>query len=452
MTKETAMKILKELHDNSLFSNRIALEVLIPELADSNDERIRKCLIDFFEDWHENRSHCWGIAVTAILAWLEKQGKSSDQIHYWTEEEIEPIINDYLRGVEHYGGMIGRLRCLKPKSLEKQGGNPVPININKMVMEYSQTKDGDFGLPVNCQIRAYRQGINDALSLSLNLEKQGTPVKLDEKEIQTAKDKMFPYQENVGRSYEQAWAASGFELGAHFVLNRLKNNGYSDEIYKQGEFGTFDAPQTPIKDAVEVTSRMPFISNDMKPIAEFIMGYANWDLHKDEWSQPTLTVPLFRVLDALIQRGKPYGECSQNIEKQGEQKPTSNTRYKVSAGGSLIVVDGKPFDYEHATITQKDFAPKQEPKKTEDEIEIPFGAKDSELIEERYYIPKGCNVEVMDGCAAIKKGEKPTAWSDEDEENLQHCCMAISVDSLHTYEDKQDMEAWLKRLKNRIGG
>lgn len=93
-------------------------------------------------------------------------------------------------------------------------------------------------------------------------------------------------------------------------------------LEKQGESGTFDIPQTPIKDAVEVTSRMQFISDDMKPIAEFIMGYANWNLHKDEWNQPTLTVPLFRVLDALIQRGKPYGECSQNIEKQDEQKPT----------------------------------------------------------------------------------------------------------------------------------
>ena len=94
-------------------------------------------------------------------------------------------------------------------------------------------------------------------------------------------------------------------------------------LEKQGEFGTFDVPKTPIKDAVEVTSRMPFISDDMKPIAEFIIGYANWDLHKDDWNLPTLTVPLFRVLDALIQRGKPYGECSQNIEKQDEQKVPS---------------------------------------------------------------------------------------------------------------------------------
>ena len=48
---------------------------------------------------------------------------------------------------------------------------------------------------------------------------------MTEKEIQIAKDEMFPYQENVGRGYEQALAASGFELGAHFVLNRLKNDG-----------------------------------------------------------------------------------------------------------------------------------------------------------------------------------------------------------------------------------
>jgi hypothetical protein len=54
------------------------------------------------------------------IKWL-KSIKDKINIHYWTEKEIEPIISDYLRGAEHYGGMIGRLRCLKPKSLEKQG-------------------------------------------------------------------------------------------------------------------------------------------------------------------------------------------------------------------------------------------------------------------------------------------------------------------------------------------
>lgn len=68
----------------------------------------------------------------------------------------------------------------------------------------------------------------------------------------------------------------------------------------------FECPNIKIKDATEVSSRMKYIDEDLKPIAEFIMNYCSWNLHKDEWSQPTIEVPLFRVLDALAQRGKPY--------------------------------------------------------------------------------------------------------------------------------------------------
>lgn len=71
---------------------------------------------------------------------------------------------------------------------------------------------------------------------------------LREEDIQKAKDEIFSYQENVGRSYEQALAASGFELGAHWVLNRLKNDGMlqksngdyvEDEICTEDEFNTW---------------------------------------------------------------------------------------------------------------------------------------------------------------------------------------------------------------------
>ena len=68
----------------------------------------------------------------------------------------------------------------------------------------------------------------------------------------------------------------------------------------------FERPNIKIKDAIEVSSRMKYIDEDLKPIADFIMDYASWNLHKDEWNQPVLEVPLFRVLDALAQRGKPY--------------------------------------------------------------------------------------------------------------------------------------------------
>ena len=43
------------------------------ELKESEDERIRERLIEFFKDWGKTRSHCWSISISDILAWLEKQ-------------------------------------------------------------------------------------------------------------------------------------------------------------------------------------------------------------------------------------------------------------------------------------------------------------------------------------------------------------------------------------------
>ena len=55
---------------------------------------------------------------------------------------------------------------------------------------------------------------------------------------------------------------------------------------------------------------MKYIDDDLKPIAEFILDYADWDLNKDEWNQPTITVPVFRVLDALINKEQDYRCCN----------------------------------------------------------------------------------------------------------------------------------------------
>ena len=45
-----------------------------------------------------------------------------------------------------------------------------------------------------------------------------------------------------------------------------------------------------------------------------------------------------------------------------------------------------------------------------------------------------------------KKGEKPAAWSEEDDKMVKDIIAAI--DTLHYYE----MVDWLKSLKQRIGG
>ena len=120
------------------------LDDIFPELAGSEDEQIRKELTKHLKEGVEGYMPAGDSSdYRRWLDWLEKQGKSSDQIHYWTEEEIEPIISDYLRGAEHYGGMIARLRCLKPESLEKQGKQKPQRMISAEAKEAMYDKPSD---------------------------------------------------------------------------------------------------------------------------------------------------------------------------------------------------------------------------------------------------------------------------------------------------------------------
>ena len=59
------------------------IEELFPELAESEDERIRKMMIKYFEscgnlEWYD------GLTPQKAIAWLEKQGK---KLSIWTDSD-----------------------------------------------------------------------------------------------------------------------------------------------------------------------------------------------------------------------------------------------------------------------------------------------------------------------------------------------------------------------------
>jgi hypothetical protein len=97
---------------------------------------------------------------------------------------------------------------------------------------------------------------------------------------------------------------------------------------------------------------------------------------------------------------------------------------------------------------------KKELKKIDNETEIPYGAKDSELQEDTYYIPKGFHAEIDDDKVVIKKGEKPT-WSEEDEKSLD--ALITSLNNERFYRHLKTLKGidvnvvidWLKSLKDR---
>ena len=76
MDKETAMKILKELYDNSLSAERTALKTIIPELKESKDERIKSVILKaLLTDEAINILIECGIYYEDVESWLEKQGE-----------------------------------------------------------------------------------------------------------------------------------------------------------------------------------------------------------------------------------------------------------------------------------------------------------------------------------------------------------------------------------------
>lgn len=82
----------REIHRNEA-EKRSDMEWLFPE-PKNKDERIRKALVRF----RKSTIDIDGIKGADILAWLEKQGKSSGQIHYWTEEELDQAAEEYSLG------------------------------------------------------------------------------------------------------------------------------------------------------------------------------------------------------------------------------------------------------------------------------------------------------------------------------------------------------------------
>ena len=140
MTREEAIKILRDTHDKALFSVRNALETLIPELIESEDER----MIDAIKRAVIVASNEGGYLINAItredaLAWLEKQKEQKlaewsdykDKIHIpycsseseWSEENKETIRDaiNRIEQLDHYWNrprdekLIQRLKSLRPQ-------------------------------------------------------------------------------------------------------------------------------------------------------------------------------------------------------------------------------------------------------------------------------------------------------------------------------------------------
>ena len=73
-----ALKWMQSLYGGLHGATKEEAERYFPELKDSEDERIVKCLLNYFNHVRYNWLDLKGTDVDEVIAWLEKQGETLD--------------------------------------------------------------------------------------------------------------------------------------------------------------------------------------------------------------------------------------------------------------------------------------------------------------------------------------------------------------------------------------
>ena len=204
-----AVKMLKEANPSDEgIQNRVNDNV--PELKESEDERIRKALIHLVNSNKElsfGIDNYDGIKWSDILAWLEKQGKKDEEIL---------VLKDQ---IESLHAAIKAIKSVHKIKLEKQGEQKLPI---EKLSEEMKTIGESLGFTTQEECDRYNQMVTDLIMSD------------DDKGEQKPIDKVKPKFKNGqwivwrGNCYKVNYNGCGYEL--------VDKNGLSTSL----EYGTID--------------------------------------------------------------------------------------------------------------------------------------------------------------------------------------------------------------------
>jgi len=398
MTQEEKLQEAKRLYKSANADQRYVLESLFPELAESEDERIRRAIIQFFELQDDNTTYSL-IPKKDIIAWLEKQGKMDMESYKVVEDEKREFVGD------------GFIKCYANFQDFKEGNTYWLEYIGDD--KYNVRSDNLLGKTYHitpCQLYTI-------FKKQTWLEKQGEQKKellTKEKALknspfveQKPTDKVEPkfkvgdwiVQENIGIYKVVEVCESWYEV----IDNH--NNHYSvgfDKEYMCHLWTIQDAKDGDVL-AAEDKDKI-FIYNGKLDLRGRVCAYCG----------------IYKTHDGLRFTECAIGNYFTYKEPYPATKEQRDTLMKAMADA------GYTFDFEKKELKKLGQSEVTKTSDQEEIAEIPLGAKDSELQEATYFIPKGFHAEIDDDKVVIKKGEKPTAWSEEDETKLrqvEYACM-----------------------------
>ena len=315
------------------------------------------------------------------------------------------------------------------------------------------------------------------------LEEQGEPTKINPSEFDSQLNKLLKQFESLSKK----------ELASslRFYLNVVQNDGTYKSDEKQGEQKVPDVavvhkelneylkqqgeqnPADKVEPKFHKGDWVVLSTSDREKVVQidfieyFKSGEPKYITSEGRWFGNGTKAHLWTIQDAK-DGDVLYSPCCKLLWIYKDEK-TCHVGYNLNYNSGSIVInkpiciptDVCPATKDEQTIIFTEIkeagyewdAEKKELKKIENEIEIPFGAKDSELQEVTYYIPEGFHAEIDDDKVVIKKGEKP-AWSKDKKiiEALISLCETAQDDFPQLSTEFTHIEAlkdWLKEHKNQ---
>ena len=185
METYNSIEVTKQLVKDGKISQEIA-ETIFPELKESEDERIRKEMLDFFKQFYDIKN-IKSIDVEPWISWLEKQGNQKPIIPWKYKKDHTPLFRDSLI-LNKYGCVANSpsgsivsdawvldfdaLAKLPKEELEKQGSQ-ILANSAKTCKDEPKFKVGDWIVYNDdiCQIVRREEGCNKLVT-NFGIEKE----------------------------------------------------------------------------------------------------------------------------------------------------------------------------------------------------------------------------------------------------------------------------------------
>ena len=412
-------------------STKAALEHILPELKESEDERIRKRLIFDFQVL--GKTEWGGLKVKDILAWLEKQKVTDEEIIF------RPVVGTDIR--------IAAKQALERIDIGKKvvlafNGAYIPVNgktVGEIDSEYDAWLKKQGGkketLCDKCRKEQPSHSCQDITALGrCAIENQEEP------QVYEIEDgKVITYSETGGYKVIEP----KFKVGDWIVTDKnhiwlidkdCSTTGHSYRLISQngkvevGDYNIVDehAHLWSIKDAKDGD----VLTDDY--------GIYIFDRFDEYDERCFLCMGAYQYSQKVFENE--HMLCSVEVHPATKEQRDLLSQKMNEAGYT--------FDFEKKELKKIEQKSAEDSCKNSDDITIE--EKDMTEYKKGFECGKQRVLKYPEDFGLCKK--TLTAWSEEDEKMLNDAIGAVGAADYYTYDDKVEIERWLKSLKQRIKG